>query len=423
MAARIALNTPSPFAAYSAIKRKLHGLTYKGYDLCKPAAAIIANYLYDNKKPLRKWRKAFKLLWVEPRHGNADALHGRLLAWNTLRADHKLNAERIAQVIDDPDHRWRLVQVPDITKDCRRALELGTPWRALRLTLASRVGSAHFLYTLAALTYAMRYFESVERRGLTRGIESLIAYNSSNIPECFLTSACRRNGIRTFSLQHGLYYDYLIPPPLAIINYENVTADALLVWSEFCRKQIEGFFQRNGLTADFAMPLAGYLKPVEPIRPPMPMKARRRVLCLLPRSGLESSIRLVTLLGGLHPHCDVLLRPHPALRKSKAFLEAVPETLEMDENPLLETTLAGRDICLAVGFNTTSLFDTLLLHIPCALYETPQTAFDAPELPHFADAPQLLALLEQARSRPDVAAQILGAGIFRYAEIVNDQPA
>ncbi|MCW1935674.1 hypothetical protein OMD46_04005 [Pseudomonas sp. MDMC_285] len=38
-----------------------------------------------------------------------------------------------------------------------------------------------------------------------------------------------------------------------------MTADALLVWSEFCRKQIEAFFQRDGQPADFAMPLAGYL--------------------------------------------------------------------------------------------------------------------------------------------------------------------
>lgn len=59
----------------------------------------------------------------------------------------------------------------------------------------------------------MRYFESVERRDLTSGIERLIAYNSSNVPECFLTTACKRNGIQTFSLQHGLYYDYLIPRP------------------------------------------------------------------------------------------------------------------------------------------------------------------------------------------------------------------
>lgn len=420
MAARTALNIAFPFDVYRAIKRNLHGLTYKGYDLCKPAAAIIANHLNDDKKLLRKWRKAFRLLWIEPRHSNAEALHGRLLAWNTPRADHKLNAERIAQAINSPDHHWRLVQVMDITKDCRRTWNLSTPWRALRLTLASRVGAPHFLYTLAALTYSMRYFESVERRDLTSGIERLIAYNSSNVPECFLTTACKRNGIQTFSLQHGLYYDYLIPPPLAIINYENVTADALLVWSEFCRKQIEAFFQRDGQPADFAMPLAGYLKPVPPACAPVAPGARRQMLCLLPRSGLESSIRLVQLLGGLHEHCDVLLRPHPALRKNKVFLEAVPATLEMDENPLLETTLAERDVCLAVGFNTTSLFDTLLVHVPCALYETPQTTFDAPQLPHFVDTAQLLEILEQARPRPDVAVQILGAGLFRYAEIVND---
>ena len=420
VAARITLDTVSPFTEYSAIKRKLQGLTYKGYDLCKPAAAIIANHLYDDKPLLRKWRKALRLIWLEPRHSNRDNLQGHVLAWNTPRTDHKLNAERVALAIDGSAHHWHMVHVPDITKDCRRTGRLDMPWRALRLTLASRVGAAHFLYTLAALTYTLRYFASVERLGLVQGIERLIAYNSSNIPECFLTSACKRNGIRTFSLQHGLYHDYLTTPPLAVINYENVTADALLVWSEFCKMQIEAFFQREGRVADFSMPLAGYLKPVPPERIPATAQPRQRVLCLLPRGGVESSIRLVKLLGQLSAHCDVLLRPHPALRKNKVFLEAVPSSLEMDENPLLETTLGEREVSLAVGFNTTSLFDTLLMQVPCALYQTPQTTFDAPQLPHFADADQLLALLEQARPRADVAAQILGAGIFRYAEIVND---
>ncbi len=411
------MSSTSTFDSYLVIKDKLNGLTYRGYDLCKPSAAILANYLYDNKNALRKWRKAFKLLWLEPRHGNRCELRGRVLAWNTCRADHKQNAERIADALDTPEHPLRLVQFLDITKDSKRTLKLGAPWHALRLTFNRKIGARYFLYTLAALTYSIRYFESVERKGLVRDIESLIAYNSSNMPECFITTACKRNGVPTFSLQHGLYYDYLTPPPIAIINYENVTADALLVWSEFCRGQIERFFLRHDRPLDFAMPVAGYLKPTP--TPDPSQAAGNRILCLLPRSGVESSMRLVKLLGGLPERYQVLLRPHPSLKKNKAFLQTVPATLEMDENPLLETTLAQNDFRLAVGFNTTSLFDTLLFNVPCALYETPQTSFDAPGLPHFTSDTQLLQLLEDVQPNRQIAAQVLGAGIFRYGEIIN----
>lgn len=419
------MNPASTFATYLALKEQLGRLIYRGYDLCKPSAAILANYLYDSKSAQRKWRKAFKLLWIEPRHSNRHELKGRLLAWNTPRADHKQNAEHLAAVLDTPEQPLRLVHVPDINKDCRRALSLKAPWRALRLTLARQIGPRHFLYTLAALTYSIRYFDSVERDGLTRDITTLVAYNSSNMPECFLTTACRRQGVPTFSLQHGLYYDYLTPPPIAIINYENVTADALLVWSDFCREQIQTFHQRHNRALDFDMPVAGYPKPL-----PEPGRDRnsgdqKRILCLLPRTGLETSIRLVTMLGALPDHYRVLLRPHPSLRKNKAFLQSVPATLEIDENPLLQTTLAGQDFRLAVGFNTTSLFDTLLFNVPCAIYQTPQTSFQAPGLPHFADGRQLLQLLEEVPPNRHIAEQVLGAGIFRYAEIINgaQQPA
>lgn len=406
------------FTTYSHIKQKLAGMKYKGYDLCKPSAAIIANYLYNPKPTRKKLRDTLKLLWIKPLHSNKKELTGNILAWHTTRSDHKNNAEHICRSLSHSTPPFKMVRIPKITKDYKRTCGINAIWEAWKIIKTARIEKKYLPYVLPALTYSIRYYDSAEEIKITKDIKTLVSYNSSNIPECFLTSACNRDGIKTFSLQHGLYFDFLNTPPLAIINHENVTAKVLLTWSSFCKEQIEQFHQRHTRPIDFEIYIAGYLKGKPKIIKQQSLR-HRMILCLLPHECVAASINLLKLLHNLHESHEVTVRIHPLSRSDKLLLSSIPPSFKLDSHELLEESINANQYRLAVGFNTTSLFDTLLFGIPCALFETPESTFRIKHLPNFSNEVQLRNILRTATPTPDIANHLLGSDTFLYQKLIN----
>lgn len=406
------------FATYSRVKQQLIGMEYKGYDLCKPSAAIIANHLYIPASRTKKIRDILKLLWIKPRHSNKEELSGNILAWHTSRSDHKSNAEHICVSLAGSTPPFKMVKLPKLNRDYKRAWSINTIWAAWAVARRAQIKKLDLIYVLPALTYSMRYYDSAVENGITKNIKTLVSYNSSNIPECFLTSACNRDGIRTFSLQHGLYFDFLTPPPLAIINHENVTAKVLLAWSNFCKEQIEQFYQKHATPIDFEICVAGYIKrtPRVPIQHSF---THRTILCLLPYECVAASATLLELLFQLPDHYDVVVRTHPLSRDDSALLSSIPASFKLDTHELLSESIIANQYRLAVGFNTTSLFDTLLFGVPCALFDTPESMFKTSDLPSFSNNEELMTILATATPAPDIANRLLGSDTFLYKEFIN----
>lgn len=410
----------STFDTYSKIKQQLSGLTYKGIDLCGPSSAVLANLLYSKKSKRRTNRDAFKLIWRKPKHSNREELKGSILTWNTRRPDHKQSAEDIYKTINTTTMSFRLVRIPDLTEDCKRSLNPKPLWKAFLLTRSTGVERKYFLYTLSAITYSVRYYDSLKKYNIPGKISKLIAYNSSNIPECFIVAACNKEGIPTYSLQHGIYQDYKASPPLDVINYENVTARTLLVWSDFCHQQITNFYKRSQRPINFDMIIAGYLKPIHKNQNFSTSKTKiQSIICLLPRDEIASSRILLEVLCSLNQGYQIIVRPHPISQKEKILPDPLPNNFIIDTAKTLDITLTENNIVLAVGFNTTSLFDTLLSDIPCALFNTPDSNFTIPELPNFSSTEELKTVLKNPEPTTKVANYILGANISRYAAIAG----
>jgi hypothetical protein len=411
----------STFEIYSKIKQRLSGTTYNGIELCGPCSAIIANSLYSKKSTRKKLKSAFKLMWREPKHSNKDEFVGDILTWNSIRPDHKKNAEELCERLNDGTEQFRLVRVPDISEDYQTSFSLKSFRQALKITISANIKPKYFFIVLSAVTYTIRYYDSLYKHSLLKNVSKLIAYNSSNIPECFIVSACNYYNVPTYSLQHSLYQDYPQAPPLDVINYENVTAKNLLVWSEFCRKQIANFYKKQQRTFHFNMIIAGHLKNQPQIFCRTVELKPAKILCLLPRDEIESSVALLKLLRNLGTDQDILVRLHPVTPKDKIFQGPLPPNFYLDTNQLLTTTLQNHNIVIALGFNTTSLFEALLFDIPCALFSAPDSTFMIPELPSFSTPEQLIPILEHPQPTPEVAKYILGAHISQYSEIVRSQ--
>jgi len=411
----------STFETYAKIKQKLSRSTYVGIDLCGPSAALIANFLYSNQSVKKTKRKALKLLWRIPNYTNIQCAAGNVITWNTPRADHKKNVADLLSKLNNDNGGFQLAHIPDINRDYKTTFSLRPIWQAWRITQQVKIDKKHQLYAVVALTYCIRSYERLLALKVTNKIEKIISYNSSNSPECFLVAVCKKHKIPTFSLQHGLYHDYSTSPPLDVINYENVVADTLLVWSQFCRNEIIKFYARENRKPDFHMPIAGYLKTLPDLKEKKLTHSNTQpaLLCLLPRNKILSSIQLLNVALEAAEAYQIIVRFHPNSEREEILKHVNTNKLLIDDFSLLEETLSKNKIELAIGFNTTSLFDTLLFNTPCALFNAADSILSVPELPSFSTSSQLRHILLHQQPTPEIADKVLGAKTSRYCEIIN----
>lgn len=409
------------YSLYAKTKENLKHATYAGQRICKPASAVLAHLFFDNRPTLKKIRRAIKLIRLTPRYSCRDELVGYTYIWHCDREDQTRLALDIGRKLAS-DRKLSTTYIPAIKEDTYKSLDWSAMYAALKIAHACKQSLLERFYIFSAVCYTIKQMKAIDHYRITDQITSLISYNSANIPECFLVSACRQRGIRTYSLQHGLYHRYRNESPIDIINYENITAQTLLVWSEFCRAEIAAFHSDRGQSPDFDMQVAGYINPLEsqPTTSEHSGATSMNILCLLPgKRYVADSVKLLNELARLPDAYRLTIRLHPLLSGNSALLAALPAGAILDDSPTLRETLCAQHYHLAVGFNTTSLFEVTLFNVPCALYRAPSLNMDAQALPAFSNADELLGLSNSLTDVQALADHMLGASVFRYCDITR----
>nr|WP_312230354.1 hypothetical protein [Pseudomonas sp.] len=408
------------YSLYAQTKEKLRFATYRGYDLCNPTAAVLAHLLFDKRSTRKKIRSAFKLIRLTPRYRHHDQLKGDAYIWHCDRDDQTRLALSIGNRLSDKQPR-NISYLPAIKEDASKSLDWRAMYTAWRITRRCSLPLLLQFYVFSALCHSIKHFRAIDRLQIPQQLTSLVSFNSANIPECFLVAACRHHGLPTYSLQHGLYHRYRGEQPIDIINYENVTASTLLVWSEFCRAEIAAFHREIGRTPDYRIQIAGYIDPPAPQHGSRPSPtAHKHLLCVLPgKRYVADSIQLLHLLASLPAHYRLTVRLHPLLAKDAALMAALPPSASLDDSPTLAHALRAGHYDLAVGFNTTSLFEATLFSVPCALYQAHGLNLIAEGIPSFLNAEELAQLADAPIDTRQLADYILGASCFRYAEIIS----
>ncbi|MDH1621080.1 hypothetical protein N5F07_07890 [Pseudomonas chengduensis] len=408
------------YSLYAQTKEKLRFATYRGYNLCNPTAAVLAHLLFDKRSPRKKIRSAIKLIRLTPRYSQHQQLKGDAYIWHCDRDDQTKLALNIGKRLSE-QRRRTISYMPAIKEDSVKALDWRAMYAAWRITRRCSLPLRLRLYVFSALCHTIKHFRAIDRLQITQQLTSLVSYNSANIPECFLVAACRQKGLPTYSLQHGLYHRYRGEQPIDIINYENVTAGTLLVWSEFSRAEIVAFHRDIGRMPDYHIQVAGYIAPPESHRTPLPSAQRgKHILCVLPgKRYVADSIELLELLMKLASQCRLTVRLHPLLADDAALMAALPSNASLDDSPTLAQALAEERYDLAIGFNTTSLFEAMLFDVPCALYRANSLNLIADGVPVFSNAEELAQLADAPIDTRQLADYLLGASFFRYADIIN----
>lgn len=409
------------YELYAKTKENLRLATYAGQNICNPTAAVLAHIFFDRRPIKKKIRKALKLITLTPRYSCRETIRGDSFIWHCDREDQTRLALDISRKISS-QKELSITFIPGLKDDTYKSLDWPAMYAALKISRTCKQPLIEKFFIFAALCQAIKHVKAIEKHGILDQITSLVSYNSANIPECFLSNACRQHGIKTYSLQHGLYHRYRNERPIDIINYENITAQKLLVWSEFCRSEIVEFHRERGKAPDFEILVAGYISPLEQRTAAREAShgGRKNILCLLPgKRYIKDCVILLDTLNQLPEDYDVIVRLHPLLADNAEIRNALPRTSILDANQSLTQTLLHRRYDVAVGFNTTSLFEAMLFDIPCALYRAPSLNLEAKGIPSFSTAAELIELDHSVTSTQALATYLLGASVFRYGEIIS----
>ena len=185
--------------------------------------------------------------------------------------------------------------------------------------------------------------------------------------ENLLTQHLNNLNIKTYSLQHGLYFIYQKDIPIDCVNYENFESNFLLCWGNYTVEEYNkyGIPQRQLL-------VAGY--PKETSREPIKNNNNyKRCLVLLTRTVYEyANKNLIELLTEYSKKTNIQFsfKLHPSL--DNMYYEELTKSQHnfniLDNSKTLLSYLDNRDFDFAITINTTSYYEAIIKGIPSLQY-------------------------------------------------------
>lgn len=241
--------------------------------------------------------------------------------------------------------------------------------------------------------------------------------------ENLLTQFFKRRGIKTYSLQEGIYHIFEHDFPIDVIQYENLETDNLLCWGQYSVEE----YKRYGIDME-RLHTVGYPKSMfmEDLRI---NESLHKCVVLLSRDNyLSTNLRVIDLLSEYSDRFDFYLKLHPAadyefynkLAKEKGlFMVAKDKTV----NECLDNHVFD----FGVAVNTTAYYESLLRGLPCLRYydgsydltEGLDDIFDTPE--GFLEQIERLSCKDIMLYKSEVVEMlkyVLGYSVDKYAEVI-----
>ncbi len=197
-------------------------------------------------------------------------------------------------------------------------------------------------------------------------ISAFILFNSSAFFQPYLSFFAKKRKIKTFSLQHAIYFKYKKYKPLDIINYENFTADYLLCWGP---QNVE-LFSEYGISKDKLLVCGNPKyknKKIQSVR-----QKFNRGLLLLPRFLYdEENLQLLKVIHHVKNllKIDFFVKLHPSLNIESYLavcnaygLEIIPPGIQMNQ------VFDDYDIDFGIAYNSTSYYECLIHGRLCFRY-------------------------------------------------------
>jgi hypothetical protein len=378
------------FNRYKKLKSSLVNQRYSDISLQSLCGFFLADFVYNFQK--RRFRGKLKQIFVSlffvPRLGEIQVSKDSLFIWTLTRPDYKKLADEYKKRLgwdfqdlclggDLVGYKFR-VDFSVFRESKNIAVKLnGLTWRERVIV---------FLSAVRALN-SLKYFQSsIALNGLKR----CLSFNSSYEYESIFSGYLRSCGVDTFSMQHGMYFEYKNEIPFDVINYENVAAKNILTWGEFSKAQIESYLPEGTQVIVFGNPM--YCDTPKPVRQ---VGSSNKILVCLPRVIYwKEVVCLIATISAEELNCyRFVLRPHPSLDLASIKNLCSPaENIEISNRKTFSAEFDD-DYMLVIAFNSTVIFESLFYGIPVAQYVSGNDEFKGVGFKEFATAHDLLELL------------------------------
>jgi hypothetical protein len=229
------------------------------------------------------------------------------------------------------------------------------------------------LKLIIALSIAFKIIDELEKQEIQ--CEKYIAFNSSYFVESFLSYYFRNRGVETYSLQHGMYFNFINSTPYDVINYENVCADVLLLWGEYSQKEVTSLLPVSSSSDVFGYPDSKFPVLLE-------SSFLNKILVLLPREiYIEKSYVLLEYLKKYE--LEYIVRPHPSVSLAINEVINAQENFDLDRNAVLIETLTQFKYRAVISFNSTAVFEAALFNQNVFIFATDEDEFQNPGFDEF----------------------------------------
>jgi hypothetical protein len=351
---------------YKKLKRSLEGLQYKGYPLDKVLGSYIAMYAWSSGA--RSLKVLLEILLVRI---NVNLLNSStdttLLTYSIQRNDY---LELISGFIKSREFENISVEMLSTRKNGFLEFIALTFLGLFDSVKISNVTLIEKLVLNLLIAFAKKNIDILEKEKCE--FSKYIAFNSSFKFESFLSYFFRVRDIKTYSLQHGMYFKYLNDIPIDVINYENICSNTLLCWGCFTQSEIHDYVPADS-SADLDIYPRDYSDKIDVV------DRTDTIYVLLPRLKYEKEI--IHLISSLTTtNLKVLIRPHPQMRdKIDMMIKNVPN-FTLDHEKSLSLTLQKNNFSCCLGFNTTALFEAVLFGQKVIQYYSGNDEFEMPDV-------------------------------------------
>jgi hypothetical protein len=369
------------FKQYKKLKSLLDGKYYKGY----PLHLVLGSYL-----GMMTWKPSISLfigyVLLNVKNFKFPKSAKKIYTFSTKRDDY---LTLIKAYFSDAMPEYARIE----NNKKEKFLGMGASSYALikGFVFTNKIKCAFIerLKLIVALSIAFKIIDELEKQEIQ--CEKYIAFNSSYLFESFLSYYFRNRGIKTYSFQHGMYFNYINGTPYDVINYENVCADELLVWGEYSKKEIAPLIPKSSVCSIFGYPASK-----------MPVTTQStfldKVLVLLPRDiYIENSYALLEYLKNYK--LEYIVRPHPSVASEIIKFINSQEKFFLDTNSVLTETLTQFKYSAVISFNSTAVFEASLCNQSVFLFVTDDGEFKNPGFNEFSLNSDFIAELDDQETK------------------------
>jgi len=388
------------YEKYTKLKSCLKGVTYKNVPLELMSAFFIADlvYNYPSIKIFEKIKYLVKYLFLIPKIRKPDSKKQAIFGWSIDRDDYKNLSKAYKDKL-----AWEFENI------CLGGKIVG--WR-MSLNIAALNMAFHSLssaskdlsgiekfYIFLSIYSALNFYYYLEKTFSEINPEKYLSFNSSYQFESIMTLYFRYKGVETYSMQHGMYFEFKNRIPFEMITSYFCTAKNMLLWGEFSKQQIQKYVPENTNLIVIGNPLySNYDSEKLDVYSVLSTK----VIVGLPRGVYEKEVlKLLRVLESpLLSEYEFVVRPHPNLDKKKivGFIKDNPNILLSSKRTLNEDIEESAYRAM-IGFNSTVLFEGLTYKLPVLQYRSGNDEFYDVGFPEFSNSQQLLSLLSDVDNR------------------------